>query len=218
MRYFLPLLPFVSVLGAVASKGACSRIGRTHPLVGRVDVGRARRRRFLWAAVGPDGPRRRTPDMVALPVRRRPPRLRSWRRICGGRARALAVIVAGGIGHWHGSLQHGVRHADFRSFVATAAACLPTFRLAIRARFSSTMCCCEAHLSTGTRLSRWRSHAGAVPDEALVRAALAGGYRVLMREKWAVEFTGRYDAYSWRDTEGPVDLAEVYLTLRLSSN
>ena len=47
------------------------------------------------------------------------------------------------------------------------------------------------------------------PDSDLVAAAIEAGYRVLMPDIWAEEFTQTYPGYEWFDVEGPVDVAEV---------
>lgn len=215
MRYFLPLLPFVSVLGAMLLKElVVGSAGRIRLLGASTLAGLAAS--FLWAASAPTGLAGAhqiwslylfvavAASAIVAAHLRRP-------------GTALVVIVAGGM---------GIGTAVFNTASDTLTSQLRRdggrVLTDLSVGYTGKVLVYDVLLRSAfidrDQVVALRSHAGAVPDEALVRAALAGGYRVLMREKWAVEFTGRYDAYSWRDTEGPVDLAEVYLTLRLSSN
>ena len=51
------------------------------------------------------------------------------------------------------------------------------------------------------------------PDAALVRAALENGYRVIMPEDWARIFSENHAGYRWQAAGGPVDdLVEVFVT------
>jgi len=214
MRYFLPLMPFASVLGAVLLKelleGSASR---KRVLIGSVVAGLAAA--CLWTLLAPSGLAGAhqiwslylffaTVVAALAAAHLRLP------------ATAIAALVVGGA---------GIGTAVFNTASDTLISqlrrdggrVLTDLSVGYTGKVLVYDVVLRSALVDPDQVVALRRNAGAVPDEVLVRAALAGGYRVLMRDRWAMEFTELHDAYAWRDAEGPLDMAEVFEAVRLSS-
>lgn len=206
MRYFLPLLPFLAAVVARLAKDLVDRArGGLRPLLFAVPAGAIAS--YLWAFSAPTGLAGAhqiwslylfaAVAAVALLAARWPrPEL------------AVAALVAGGLGLGT-ALFNTASDTVISQLRREGGRVLTDLSQSFPGKVLIYDVILRSALVNPDQVVALRSHGAEGPDEALVRAALADGYRVLMRDARAEAFVARHEGYLWRDVEGPVDMAEV---------
>lgn len=215
MRYFLPLVPFASVLAAV--------------LIGDLLAGSSRHRRALVLAI-PAGVAAALTWTLAAPTGLAGTH-QKWSLYLFAAVAALALLaahsrrpgtslaalIACGLGIGTAAF-NGTSDTLLSQVRRDGARVLTDLSKQFAGKVLIYDLVLRSALVDPEQVVALRSRSDAIPDEKLVRAALDNGYRVLMRDDWAAEFTDEHKGYGWRDAEGPVDVVEVFRSERLSSN